>query len=176
METAVVGMQSRILSTHEKIVVDSSLQEGSPNIDAQTLSSERGRIAPCRIGELNTAQLLSTAFDPRFNAGNRSSKENVYGRMDRFVQHLFGASEHGSYAPPFNAELGNAGLQEVIVVGHSCYFRSFFRRFLQPSSNHIAKERKLKNCGVISFDLVRNESTGEIYIEESSIRVLYKGF
>ncbi|EAN76944.1 Histidine phosphatase superfamily (branch 1), putative [Trypanosoma equiperdum] len=176
METALVGMQPRIVSTGERIVVDSSLQEGSRNIDAQSLSTEPGKIVPCKMGELATPQLLGTAFDPHLNGGNRTAKRNVYDRMDEFVQHLFGGVKSNPYVPASGAESGNSALKEVIVVGHSGYFRCFFKRFLPSSSRHVAKTKKLKNCAVVSFDLVRNESTGEVYIEESTVSVLYKGF
>ncbi|EAN97015.1 hypothetical protein C3747_1g332 [Trypanosoma cruzi] len=176
METAVVGMRPRISSTRERIVVDSSLQEGSRNIDAQTLSTERGKLVPCKMGKLNFSEQLGTVFDAHLNAGNKTSKINVYGRMDEFIRHLFDGSQPDSYTPATSSALGNAELKEVIVIGHSSYFRCFFCRFLPSSSQHIAKKKKLRNCGVVVFDLLRNEFTNEIFIDESSITVLYKGF
>ncbi|KEG13013.1 hypothetical protein DQ04_01271130 [Trypanosoma grayi] len=176
METAVIGLGPRITSTQEKILIDSALQEGSRNIDAQSLSTEPGKIIPCKIGKYNTPELLGAVFDTRLNAGNRTSQVNVYERMDQFVLHLFGGSPLGVYVPASSSARGNAELKEVIVVGHSGYFMRFFRRFLPSSSQHIAAKKKLKNCGVVAFDLVRNESTNEIVIDESSIAVLHKGF
>ncbi|KAH9601885.1 hypothetical protein LSM04_009221 [Trypanosoma melophagium] len=176
METAVIGMGPRISSTNEKILIDSSLQEGSRNIDAQTLSTERGKIVPCKMGKYNTPSLLSTVFDARLNAGNRTPLVNVYGRMDEFVYHIFDGSKDTSYRPASSAKLSNAELKEVVVVGHSGYFRCFFRRFLPSSSRHIAKQKKIQNCGVVTFDLVRNELTNEISIDESTISVLHRGF
>ncbi|ORC91972.1 uncharacterized protein TM35_000041860 [Trypanosoma theileri] len=176
METAVIGMGPRISSTNERILIDSSLQEGSRNIDAQTLSTEKGKIIPCKIGRYNTPSLLSTVFDARLNAGNRTPQTNVYGRMDEFVYHLFDGTKETSYRPASTTKRSNADLKEVVVVGHSGYFRCFFRRFLPSSSRHIAKQKKIQNCGVVAFDLVRNELTNEVSIDESTISVLYKGF
>lgn len=176
METAVICMSSRIAVTKEKIVVDSSLQEASRNIDAQTLSTERGKIVFYKIAGLNTPQQVSATFDARLNAGNKTPKVNVYGRMDDFISHLFGGSGQYFYIPASRPELGNEQLKEVIVVGHSSFFRCFFRRFLPSLSSHIAKEKKLQNCGVVAFDIIQNETTGEIFIDESSINVFYKGF
>ncbi|RNF26317.1 uncharacterized protein Tco025E_01484 [Trypanosoma conorhini] len=176
METALLAMRPRISSTREKIVVDSSLQEGSRNMDAQTLSTERGKLVPCKMGNLASPAELGAFFDAHLNAGNKTSDVNVYGRMDEFVRHLFDGSQPDSYLPATFSALGNAELKEVIVVGHSSFFRCFFRRFLPPSSRHISKARKLRNCGVVAFELLRNESTNEVYIDESTITVLHKGF
>ncbi|KAG8347227.1 putative Histidine phosphatase superfamily (branch 1) [Trypanosoma vivax] len=176
METAVIGLGPRIFSSGERIVIDSSLQEASRNIDAQTLSTEPGMITPSKMGKLNTPQSLGSVFDARLNAGNKSRHANVYRRMDDFVTRLFGEASQKSYVPAAGAHLGNAALKEVIVVGHSGYFRCFLRRFLPSASNHVIKSKKLQNCGVVAFDLVRNESTCEVYIDESTITVLYKGF
>ncbi|RNF11454.1 hypothetical protein TraAM80_00900 [Trypanosoma rangeli] len=176
METALVAMKPRISSTRERILVDSSLQECSRNIDAQTLSTERGKLVPFKMAKMVSPDEMGTYFDAHLNAGNKTAAVNVYGRIDEFVRHLFGGSQADSYLPATSSAPGNAGLKEVIVVGHSVFFRCFFRRFLPPSSRHISKTSKLRNCGVVAFELLRNESTNEVYIDESTITVLHKGF
>lgn len=176
METAIIGLTPRRSFTQERFLIDSSLQEGSRNIDAQTLSTERGKMVPCKMAALSNPQELRAAFDARLNAGNRTSDVNVYGRMDVFVSRLFGGAGSESYAPASRVGAENTQLREVLVVGHSGYFRCFFRRFLPSSSQHLSKMKKMQNCAVVAFDLVRNESTNEIFIDESTITVLYKGF
>ncbi|EPY35538.1 hypothetical protein STCU_01136 [Strigomonas culicis] len=174
METALVGAGPRLAVTRERMTVDSSLQEGSRNIDAQTLSTERGKLAPMRIGGITDPRDLKNVFNPYLNDGGKVIGSDVYFRMDIFLRHLFGGSGHDSLVPASGGS--NAALKEVIVVGHSGYFRNFFRRFLPASSTHIAKKCKMQNCAVVAFDLVHNESNGELTVDESSITVLYKGF
>ncbi|KAG5467620.1 hypothetical protein CUR178_01265 [Leishmania enriettii] len=174
METALVGVSPRLSVTQERIVMDSALQEGSQNIDAQSLSTEAGKIAPCRLGTITNPSKLATVFDPHLNAGNRVVGVDVYQRMDEFIMHLFGGSGKSNLIPAAGGS--NADLKEVIVVGHSGYFRNFFRRFLPPHSTHVSKKSKLQNCAVVAFELTRDESSGEVAIDESTLKALYKGF
>ncbi|KAG5492898.1 hypothetical protein JKF63_01478 [Porcisia hertigi] len=174
METALIGVSPRLKVTQERVVINSALQEGSQNIDAQSLSSERGKIAPCNLGTIKDPSRLGTVFDPYLNAGNRVVGVDVYQRMDKFIMQLFGGSSEANLVPAAGGS--NAALKEVIVVGHSGYFRSFFRRFLPPNSTHVSKKRKLQNCGVVAFELQYNESSGEVSVDELTIKVLYKGF
>ncbi|KPA86599.1 putative mitochondrial hypothetical protein [Leptomonas pyrrhocoris] len=174
METAIVGVAPRLTVTKERVVVDSTLQEGSQNIDAQTFSTERGKIAPCTMGTITDPAKLGTVFNAYLNAGNRVAGVDVYQRMDEFIMHLFGGRGDASLTPAAGG--GNAALQEVIVVGHSGYFRSFFTRFLPPSSTHVSKKKKMQNCAVVSLDITRDQNSGEVVVDESTIRVLYKGF
>lgn len=174
METALVGIAPRLTVTQERVVLDSTLQEGSQNIDAQSFSTEPGKIAPCTMGSITDPAKLATVFNPYLNAGNRVAGVDVYQRMDQFVMHLFGGSGEASLVPA--AGTSNAALTEVIVVGHSGYFRNFFRRFLPSTSTHVSKKSKMQNCAVVSFEVTRNESSGEVSVDESTIKVLYKGF
>ncbi|CAG9582839.1 conserved hypothetical protein [Leishmania major strain Friedlin] len=174
METALIGVSPRLTVTQERIVMDSSLQEGSQNIDAQSLSTEPGKIAPCKLGTITDPLELAVVFDPYLNAGNRVAGVDVYQRMDEFIMHLFGGSGEANLVPAAGGS--NAALKEVIVVGHSGYFRNFFRRFLPPHSTHISKKRKMQNCAVVAFELTRAETSGEVAVEESTLKVLYKGF
>ncbi|KAL7702053.1 Histidine phosphatase superfamily (branch 1) [Lotmaria passim] len=174
METALVGVSPRLTVTKERIVVDSTLQEGSQNIDAQSFSTERGKIAPCTMGSITDPAKLGTVFNPYLNAGNRIAGVDVYQRMDEFIAHLFGGHGERSLVPAAGGS--NAALQEVIVVGHSGYFRNFFRRFLPPSSTHVSKKKKLQNCAVVMLEITRDQNSGEVAVDESTIKVLYKGF
>lgn len=178
METAIIGFGPRVSVTREKISVCSSLQEGSRNIDAMSFSQERGRLANTKIYNYDTALMLQAIFDATLNEGNKPLSSNVHLRQTEFVKQLFGLSVLASPSSPTQSSLpfGNKNLKEVVVVGHSGWFKSFFQRFLPPSSSHVSKTKKMKNCAVVSFNLVRNESTSEVYIEEGSIEILYKGF
>lgn len=175
METALIGLKSRVTETRECIVVDSSLQEGSSNIDAQSFSTEPGKMAPMLIGDIKDSKQLVNYFNPYLNAGNKKIGEDVYHRMDHFVHHLFDGASALSLKPA-KGNRSNYELEEVIVVGHSGYFRNFFRRFLPASSTHIAKQKKMQNCAVVAFTLEFDASTGIISVDESSITTLFKGF
>lgn len=174
MATALIGLQPRLSLTREKIVMMSALQEGSRNIDAQSFSTMKGKIAATPVHNLDTAVLLHSAFDPSFNEGNKSLKSNVYQRMDDFVSCVF--SPTIGLAPPAASTTGNYALEELIVVGHSGWFRCFFKRFLPAASQHVSKTKKMKNCGAVAFNLIRDEATNEVYIDEASIEILSKGF
>eukprot|EP00796_Vickermania_ingenoplastis_P006166 gene6166-4444_t len=168
METALIGLDSRLTGTNERIVVDSSLQEGSSNIDAQSFSTESGKVAPMTIGKIKDAQSLGKYFNPYLNEGNKKIGENVYKRMDKFVRHIFDGASSTCLRPAMDG-CSNSALTEVIVVGHSGYFRNFFRRFLPESSSHMAKQKKLQNCGAVSFMLEYDVATSTITVDESTI-------
>lgn len=175
METALVGLAPRIDETKERIVVDSSLQEGSSNIDAQSFSTQSNKIAPMTLGSITNPRKLCLSFFPYLNDGNKKIGENVYTRMDRFVQHLFDGA-NSTCLKPVREGYENIDLEEVIVVGHSGYFRNFFRRFLPEDSRHIAKIKKMENCAVVEFTLEYDVKSETLSIDESTIKALYKSF
>ena len=70
-------------------------------------------------------------------------------------------------------------MDHVIVGGHSLWFKSYFQNFLPFSSNHVAKQKKIINGGVVAFDLVKVTTTqyGDKYmVDPNSIKVVYGGF
>lgn len=199
METALTGFAMRVRTTRERIVVDSSLCEGTNNIDSQTFSSEQGMLAPVRLGSVQDVKQLARVFDPAMNDGAKVIGEDVYARMDVFLQRLFGLpscensntkGKDGSphlrqdalrigFLPAVSNPVGtttNADLREIIVVGHSVYFRNFFNRFLPANSTHVARQKKMENCGVVLCEVTHDRSTGVISVDESSIQCLCRGF
>lgn len=175
METALIGLDMRVSETKERIVVDSSLQEGSSNIDAQSFSTEKGKLAPMKIGKITDPNMIGTYFDPCLNAGNKKLGVNVYQRMDEFVKHIFDGASSTCLRPAMSNST-NSQLTEIIVVGHSGYFRNFFRRFLPDSSTHVAKKKKLQNCAAVSFMLEYDAVSGAVSVDEPTINVIYRGF
>lgn len=183
LETAAKGLAPRIATTREKIVMDSALQEGTRNIDGHSFSTEPGKIAPTPINGFNQAVQHAAHFDPSFNEGNKGSGNNVHVRIDAFVRHLFGLpGSHGGihaseYIPASPGKgVANRDLEEIIVVGHSGYFKAFFQRFLPHDSKHVAKKKKMKNCAMVAFNLTFDEATGRVAIDEKSMKELYLGF
>ncbi|CCW68971.1 unnamed protein product [Phytomonas sp. Hart1] len=172
MQTALIGLDPRLKLSGEKIVVNSALQEGSRFIDTHSFSSESGKMAPMTFPGFEDPAKVLNMFDARLNKGNKSIETDLNGRSDIFLSHTFG----GTIVPAISGENGAKNLNEIIVVGHSIFFRNFFKRFLPRNSSHIAKKYKMENCAVVAFDLIRNVSTGEVVIDENSIKPLYKGF
>ena len=173
MATAAIGLGPRTGVTGERIVVDSCLQEGSRNVDALALNNEKSKLVSTPIYKWKTALEQSTVFDPAFNDGNKSVKSNVNIRMTDFVRRVFGGGPNGGYSPVGKT---NADLTTLVVVGHSGYIRSFFRRFLPASSTHISKKCKLQTAGAVTFDLVMNTQTHEVYVDEATVTLLHREF
>jgi broad specificity phosphatase PhoE len=173
MATAAVGLGPRITTTREKIVVDSSLQEGSRNADAHSFMTTPGRLSDAPVLSYDSAAALGKIFDPSYNDGNKAMNSNVYDRIDTFALRLFGeAPAH----PAFSVAAGS-GVRptNVVVVGHSLYFRNFFGRFLPRSSTHVSKVKKMQNCAAVAFDIVA-DGEGIVSIDEQSIEPLHLGF
>lgn len=175
METALIGLHSRVEKTKERIIVDSSLQEGSSNIDAQSFSTEKGKLAPMRLGSMKDSKELATYFNPYLNSGNKTIGVDVYQRMDQFVGHIFDGSSPACIKPPF-LDASITDVTEIVVVGHSGYFRNFFRRFLPATSTHVAKSKKMQNCAAVSFMLEFDPNANTITVDEQSITAMFKGF
>eukprot|EP00299_Pterocystis_sp_00344_P006457 c1830_g1_i1.p1 GENE.c1830_g1_i1~~c1830_g1_i1.p1 ORF type:complete len:355 (+),score=60.85 c1830_g1_i1:36-1067(+) len=162
IQTAAIGFKGRLQRTHESIHILSSLQEVSRNVDCIPLASAR------EIPELGlpTDLALPTAdpsklFDASRNHGNKSLSSNGLIRMLSFAEWAFQRPE-----------------RYVIVAGHSLWFRSFFRVFLPTNVRHPSKDRKMHNCGMVAFTLIRSKRGGEVayQIDPESILPLHKGF
>jgi len=170
MATALIGLDPRLRANGEKILIDSALQEGSRNADAQSFMLHRGRLADSPVLGYHTAAELGKVFDPTNNLGNKKRNgANVFKRIDAFAARIFGEGPDGLQT------LGGGNATTVIAVGHSLWFKNFFGRYLPESSSHVAKKKKMKNCAVVAFDLLVDEK-GEIRIDEASINPLYLGF
>ena len=182
MLTALVGLGPRVSTAREKIVMDSSLQEASRNIDALSFSVQKRAIAATPIGENSKTVLHLSNFDPILNMGQKTlptSTCNVHTRIEAFVDHLLAGVDNvqSRTVPALRPSSGSGPLEEVIVVGHSLWFKTFFNRFLPAQSTHIGKKKKMMNCAMVSFDLVwdRNGS-GDVSIDESTITPMFKNF
>ena len=179
METTLIGLGPRISTAREKIVVDSCLQEASRNIDALTFSTQPRAIAATPINGVAKTVMHHATFDPSLNTGQKPLSSNIQIRMDTFVEHLLaGVDASVDRTPALHPSSQPTGpLKEVIVVGHSLWFKTFFQRFLPVESNHISKKKKMQNCAMVAFDLIwdRNGS-GEVSIDEKSIVPLFKDF
>ena len=97
------------------------------------------------------------------HGGNKPINTNGLKRMTEFCDFVYHPSikEHN-----------------VIVGGHSIWFRSFFRTFLPATLDHASKKKKIQNCGIVTFELLKaNTNLGPRYmIDPKTIEVVYLGF
>ena len=107
--------------------------------------------------------IFSNQVDMSLHTGNKPLNTNGMKRMKEFCDYIYTPSVKEDY---------------VIVGGHSIWFRSFFRTFLPYRVNHPAKERKLSNAGVVTFEIMRasTQSGPRYMIDPKTIRVVYGGF
>lgn len=185
METAIIGLEPRLAPNRERVIVDSCLQEGSRNADAQALATDAGVIPnyPLEGVPKPTAAIMTHLFDAKCHQGNKTMAatdplNSVHKRIDEFARRIFGQARHGGplrYATAASASSTLLPLS-LVVVGHSLYFRNFFRATLPSTSEHISKTRKMQNCAVVSFDITFDPVTGVVISKEDTIRALHKGF
>lgn len=161
--TAGIGLQGRLKKTGEKVHVLSSLQEISRNIDANAIAPSNS-IPDLHVmeKEMYTSYKAVDMFDVALNTGNKPMFGNGLSRMQTFNKWAFQRGE-GTI---------------IVGGGHSLWFRTFFRLFLPYSSRHISKDKKMVNCGVVSFVIQQASVNGEAHyrIDPESISVTHGGF
>lgn len=187
ISTAVIGLADRFSRTtagddrdHEdkhddRIVLLPSLQEISINPDALSILPPRGAPYPTWCDE-DIVGLphgkFSSLVDTRYHSGNKAVNSNGLLRLEEFVSDVFDDDR----LPRTN----------VVVVGHSLFFRSFFRVYMPRGAVHVAKEKKLVNGGAVMLTLREVTVTAALsgggkgkkayMIDPSSIVVIYGGF
>lgn len=167
--TTTLALWPRIDKNQEKVIVLSSLQEISRNVDTRALSN------PKEVADLPFARIKDKCkstkhdsfdpdriFDASENYGNK--RHNFYGilRLRAFNEWVFKRSE-----------------DTIIVGGHSLWFKAFFQTYLPHSSKHDAKNKKISNSGIVTFTIYRSydvEGSPLYRIDESTIETVYGGF
>jgi len=156
MGTAVLALRSRLVQKNEKILILSSLQEISRNVDTVSMAGPRA-VQPSLGGTLqglNTDKL----FDAEMNAGTKVAETRGCKRIQTFVEWTFSQPK-----------------SRIIVSGHSLYFKELFKLYLPRASDHRAKKRKIANGGMVSCDIAM-DSNGIVQILPNSITPVYLGF
>ena len=167
LSTLTIGMWERLKRTQEKILVLSSLQEITFNVDGVSLAKP-GK--PPQLSDTEMRALYGTStkgvaeFDPNryfdcsLNGGNKAVFTTGIERMQQFCDWSF---------------TQKAGT--IIVGGHSLYFRSFLKTFLPKDSKHVSKTAKMQNCAVLSLTLQRGTKNNKPWyaIDEQSIGIDY---
>lgn len=170
--TMVGGFQDRLARRpHEKILIVPSLQEISRNpdtlsitpahmpIQASWIDKSAASLSICDFQSTYTNQVDMTLHD-----GNKPIGTNGLKRMREFCNFAFSESVKENY---------------IIVGGHSIWFRSFFQTFLPYEDNHVCKKKKVVNCGVVAFTLlkvVRKSGQPTFMVDPNSVEVVYGGF
>lgn len=162
IETAGIALDRRIEKTGERIEILSCLQEMSRNVDTQSVlvAQESPLYGFSRKSLENKKSVMWGASN---NFGNKGLFSDGLTRQKEFLNWTFERKEN------------------IIVVagGHSLYFREFFRNFLPRAADHIAKKKKIVNCGCIAFRILKSEQpyADDIFvIPPESLEVVYGGF
>jgi len=161
--TLTLAMWARLNRTGEQIVIASSLQEVSRNIDTLSLA-QHSELPPVSSlsHELGAKFDVARWFNVDANRGNKTLRSNGLIRMTEFA----------------NWAMEQQGADTFVVGGHSLYFRSFFQTFLPRDSDHPGKTRKMVNGGVVTFLLSRGQYQGTpaFRIDPASVEIVHGGF
>jgi len=166
ISTAMVGLWDRINRPSEKLLLQSSLQEISRNVDTMAMTRAGTHPTPSWVDTNHRstpyAMAMSQKIDPSLNFGNKDLHGTGQQRFFKFSDWAF-EEDRGT----------------LICVGHSLYFQKFFREFLPQSVEHDCKKRKMVNCGVVKCTLRRaidNSGEAKFSVDPESIKVIYGGF
>ena len=163
------NLPCRINESKEKIVLHSSLQEMTRNIDGISLSYEHER-PPLSLSMRGLENEYNVDWDAWFDErvsvetkdGFKSPDRRGDDRMRSFVHWLFQQSQ-----------------DTVIVSGHSLWNRCFFKAYLPRQLHHPGKVEKIANGGAIAlkFSKFKTQSGLTRYaIHPKSIFPIVKNF
>lgn len=165
--TTTIALWSRLMRTKEQVLILSSLQEISRNVDTKALAPRAGlpdlsRIANYIEGDPSTF-VPESLFDPTGNSGNKTNFFNGVKRLNAFNEWVFKRDE-----------------DMIIVGGHSLWFKNYFQMYVPHSSVHECKSKKIVNSGLVSFVLDRWEDadgkTLGYRVDPDHIHTVYGGF
>ena len=166
ISTNAIGLRGRLAATGEKMLILPALQEISRNIDTLSLTPPGEHPAPSWIDErnpnVNIPAILENHIDPSLHTGNKAVRSCG---LDRLVAFCDWAFEQKAF--------------NVVVGGHSLWFRAFFNSFLPSTSSFVGKTSKLHNAGCVGFTLLRlKDAAGNpmYLVDEASITEIFRGF
>uniref|UniRef100_A0A6T0R787 Uncharacterized protein n=1 Tax=Alexandrium monilatum TaxID=311494 RepID=A0A6T0R787_9DINO len=167
VSTGMLCLSPRLLKTpqKDKIVLMTSLQEISRNVDTLALTPSRSlpQVPAAEASLKNMGDLMShfyrTRLEKKWNMGNKTLKQKAKQRQEQFVNWVFEQKD---------------SVDCIIVCGHSLWFREFFKSYLPKACIHTAKTSKMVNCGCVAFDLYKDSQV--LRINPASIKEVYGGF
>lgn len=164
ISTMVIGLRDRLNRKLEgdDILILPQLQEISFNPDALSILPPNTKLETTFTDPAYVKEVFENLIDTRLNTGNKPVTTNGLKRLNEFCTVLFRDIEN----------------ENVIVGGHSLWFRSFFRTFLPKDFEHICKVKKLTNGSCAGFVLEKKTTDNGVFyeIDPSSLTVIYGGF
>jgi len=144
ISTVVLSLWPRLQRTKEKILILSSLQEFSRNVDTRALAEAKKIPDLTRISDVLADEGFkfdaSSVLDPEFNNGNKTMSFYGIKRLQAFNAWVFSRPE-----------------DTIIVGGHSLWFRSYFQTYLPHSNQSLpCCKKKIVNSGVVAFSLAQS--------------------
>jgi hypothetical protein len=150
------------------LVIVFSVQEISRNPDALSITPAHTPVQASWIDKTskvaNFQSIYVNQVDMSLHTGNKPVTSNGLMRMRDFCDFVFSPSVKEEYA---------------IVGGHSIWFRSFFKTFLPYDKDHVGKNKKVVNCGVVAFQLIKvqkSKGPATYMIDPESVDVIHGGF
>jgi hypothetical protein len=167
--TMVGGFKDRLVRRpREKILIVPSLQEISRNPDTLSITPAHTPIQASWIDKTSKICDFQSTYlhqvDMSLHSGNKPLNTNGLKRMREFCNFVFSPSVKEEH---------------VIVGGHSIWFRAFFQTFLPYQEDHVGKKKKIVNCGVVAFTLIKvTRPSGQptFMIDPKSVEVVHGGF
>ena len=151
----------------DKIQIIPSLQEISRNPDTLSITPPYTTMQASWVENTNKTcnfqKIISSHTDMSLHTGDKPLNTNGLKRMIAFCDFCFSS---------------DVKEENIIVGGHSIWFRSFFKTFLPYAMPHACKTKKIVNAGVVAFDLLKVETKrGPKYmVDTSTITVVHGGF
>ncbi|EUD65790.1 hypothetical protein C922_03773 [Plasmodium inui San Antonio 1] len=153
--TCFIALQDRFKTSDENVYLLKSLQELSRNVDSITLFNFYHKYVTPK-----TKNYVSDDVDALIKQKVKVAPQTNKRRFLDTLSYIF--------SDPNNI---------FIIFGHSLWFLSFFRSFLEPP--HKARNHKMKNSSVVVFNIskYKDEHGEEQYqIDPDSVKVVFKGF
>jgi hypothetical protein len=165
--TTTLALWNRFEVSGEKLIILSSLQEISRNVDTFSLSAANSiadlpfsRVSPHCGGTEKFSPV--SVFNTEENYGNKTRSFYGIKRLQAFNDWVFKRNE-----------------DIIIVGGHSLWFKAYFDTYLPHASKHEARSRKMTNSGVVAFEVSTKKLTNGVTmyrIDPTSVKVVYGGF
>eukprot|EP01104_Vermistella_antarctica_P004601 TRINITY_DN15022_c0_g1_i1.p1 TRINITY_DN15022_c0_g1~~TRINITY_DN15022_c0_g1_i1.p1 ORF type:complete len:389 (-),score=80.88 TRINITY_DN15022_c0_g1_i1:41-1207(-) len=174
ISTVSVALFDRLTAEDEKMQLLTCLQEVSTNPDTLCLTPSQTIPTPSWVdtrhsesGNVDIASIYSKHTDPALCTGNKPMDSNGLKRLLAFSEWVFQQKN-----------------QNIIVGGHSLYFRYFFRTFWPggwKGVDHPALNNKIANGGAIALTFCKvsdpaKPSQTTYAIDVASIEPLFLGF
>eukprot|EP01071_Lankesteria_metandrocarpae_P005609 Lankesteria_metandrocarpae@DN4062_c0_g1_i3.p2 len=96
------------------------------------------------LSALGAIDLYKNRLNTMYNEGNKAVGSRLIQRLESLAQFTFDFKDDQSRE-----------VESVVILGHSAWFRNFFKRFMPIDCKHVAKEKKIANCGVVTFELMK---------------------